>query len=227
MDTFLQIIVAACVEAGVSSGPSSLEAAVGIERKMTGYVRDAWIDVQQFRPDWPWMFKEFTFNTSPSKQRYPCSELSLTDVEHWDLAGASIYRTSDGKSGELPLGTTNYGAWWKYCRIGEQTPAPPSQIFVDPSNNDLMLNPIPDDEYTVTIRYYRAAQRLTVATDVPLMPTNQAWQDIIKWGALKYYGYHDGAPDTLAEATERYDDRLFAMDNKLGTQICISGSPIA
>ena len=229
MKTFLQICQDAVRESGVSSagGPVSILTATGIEKKIVGYVIQAWLDIQTYRPDWPWMFKAFSFNTSPDKQRYPCVELNLTDVENWDLSGVSIYKTADGKAGEMFLGSTTYDKWWNFHRIGLQLPAQPSAIFYDPATNDLMLFPVPDAEYTIGLRYYRAAQRLAANGDIPIMPTNQAWQDIIMWRALWYYGYHDGAPDILAEAEIKYGEMINALDNRFGQNIFIVGRPIA
>lgn len=228
MKTFLQICQDVREETGISgSGPVSVSSATGIEKKLVGYVVQAWIDIQEYRSDWPWMFKEFSFNTSPGKQRYPCVELNLSDVEFWDLTGVSIFKVYEGKIAEHYMPSSTYQNWWKFHRIGVQQSAPPESIFVDPANEDLMIYPAPDDEYTVSLRYYRAAQRLAANGDIPMMPTNQAWQDIIKWRALWYYGYHDGAPDVLAEAEIRYGEMIHTLDNRKGTDIFITLRPIA
>ena len=228
MKTFLQICQDARRETGISgSGPVSVLTATGIEKKIVGYVVQGFIDVQIYRPDWPWMYKDFSFNTSPNKQRYSCVELNLTDVEKWDFSGASIYRTVDGKAGEVFLGSTTYESWWNFHRIGLQKPAQPSAIFSDPATGDLMFFPAPDAEYTVNLRYYRAAQRLAANGDIPRMPTNEAWADIIMWRALWYYGYQDGAPDILAEAEMKWDEMIHTLDNRYGQNIFLVGRPIA
>jgi len=228
MKTFLQICQDVLRETGVSGlGPVSVLTATGIEKKIVGYVVQAWIDVQTYRDDWPWMFKEFSFETSPMKQRYPCVELNLTDVETWDLDGAGIYKTIDGKRAESFLGSRIYDNWWKHNRIGEQLPATPESIFVDPATNDLMIYPVPDDFYTISLRYYKAAQRLVADLDIPMMPTNESWKDIIMWKALWYYGYYDGAPSVLSEADLKYSEAIHALDNRKGSIISISAEPIA
>jgi hypothetical protein len=228
MRNFLQICQDVLRETGVSGvGPVSVGTATGIEKKIVGYVIQAWIDVQTCRDDWPWMFKEFSFETSPMKQRYPCVELNLTDVEKWDLDGAGIYKTIDGKRAESFLGSKTYDNWWKNNRIGERLPATPESIFVDPATNDLMVYPVPDDEYTISLRYYKAAQRLAADLDIPFMPTNEAWKDIIMWKALWYYGYYDGAPSVLSEADLKYNEAIHALDNRMGSIISISAEPIA
>ncbi len=228
MKTFLDICRDARREAGLSgSGPVSVTTATGIEKNIVGYVVRAFIDVQTYRTDWPWMRKDFEFITSPGKQRYPLAELNLTDVENWDFSGASIYKTADGKAGESPLGSATFDTWWNFHRIGLQTPAQPEAIFFDPATNDLMLFPVPDAEYTIPLRYYRAAQVLVANGDIPRMPTNEAWNDIIMWRALWYYGYYDGAPDVLEEAERKWDEMIHALDNKYGQSITISARPIA
>lgn len=228
MRTFLQICQDAWEETGMSgAGPSNVETATGIEKRMVGWVRQAWIDIQQFRSDWPWMYKAFAFNTSADKQTYPISELNLTDVERWNFQGASIYKTADGVAGEQDIGSTTYNKWWMTERKGLQIPAQPGCLFTDPVTGALMVHPVPDDEYTVTLRYYKAPQRLAVNMDIPLLPTNQAWQEIIKWRALYLYAFHDGAPALLDEAEFQYDEMITALDNRYGQNMNIVGRPVA
>ncbi len=228
MQNFLEICQEVLSETGISgTGPTSVVGTVGIEKKIVGWVQKAWLDVQQYRNDWPWMLKEFSFTTSPSKDIYLLTELSLTDVERWELAGATIYKTAEGKAGERYLGSIDYRVWWENLRIGTQTPAPPDKIMFTPGDNDLRVYPLPDAEYTITLRYFRALQRLTADADIPLMPTNQAWQDIIKWKALKYYGFYDGAPDIAAEAQEQWDSAIQAIDNRYGAVISMNMGTLA
>jgi len=228
MRTFLQICQDAWEETGLSgTGPSDVVAATGIEKRMVGWVRQAWIDIQQFRPDWPWMYISFDFNTSADKLLYPLTELNLTDVESWNFQGASIYKAADGVDGEQDIGVTTYEKWWNNYRKGTQTPAQPGYVFPDPVTNGLMLFPTPDDEYTITLRYYKAPQRLAADGDIPLLPTNQAWQEIIKWRALYLYAFHDGAPALLDESEFQYDEMITALDNRYGQAMNIVGRPIA
>jgi hypothetical protein len=228
MKNFLQICQDVRREAGLSgSGPTSVLTATGIERKIVGWVIQAWLDMQNYRPDWPWMFQEFEFTTSPGKALYLPSELNLTDVETWDFSGTSIYKTIEGKAGEHFLGSTTFEVWWKCLRIGIPDSREPQAIFYRPADNALMLYPTPDDEYTISLRYYRAAQRLAANGDIPRLPTSDTWEDIIMWRALHYYGYHDGAPDVLSEADVRYDELITALDNKIGQTISIGLRPIA
>jgi hypothetical protein len=228
MKTFLQICLDAWEESGLSgTGPSDVTKATGIQKRMVGWVRQSWIDIQQFRSDWPWMYKPFSFNTSANKQSYPLTELNLTDVERWIFKGASIYKTADGVAGEQDIGALTYEIWWINYRKGLQIPAMPGRLFFDPVDNSLMVFPVPEDEYTIVLRYYKAPQRLAINGDIPTIPTNEAWQEIIKWRALYLYAFHDGAPALLDEAEFQYDEMITAMDNRYGQAMNIVGRPIA
>jgi len=228
MKTFLAICKDVLEEAGLSgTGPASVATAVGIEKRIVGWVSQAWLDVQQFRDDWPWMLKEFSFVTSPDKAVYPLTELLLTDMEKWAFAGASIYKTADGKGAERPLHPMYYGTWWEKHRIGENPAAPPTTIIVQPVDNSLRLHPTPDAEYTITSQYFRSLQILLSDSDIPLVPPGTSWQDIIKWKALLYYAYHDGAPDLAVEAQGKWDTAITALDNRFGAQICFSMGTLA
>jgi len=228
MRTFVQIVGDAWEETGLSgTGPSDVATATGIEKRMVGWIRQAWVDVQQYRKDWPWMENEFSFNTSADKQSYPLVELNLTDVERWLFQGASIFKTADGVAGERDIGAMQHKTWWMNYRKGLQTPGEPGCLFFHPGTNALMIHPIPDGEYTITLRYYRAPQRLAANSDIPLMPTNESWQEIIKWRGLYLYAFHDGNTALLDEAEFEYGDMIAAMDNRYGQSIGIPGSPIA
>ncbi len=228
MRTFIQICGDAWEETGLSgSGPSDVAEATGIEKRMVGWIRQAWIDIQQFRSDWPWLYKDFTFNTSADKRSYPLVELNLTDLERWNFKGASYYKTADGVSAEQDIGATTHEKWWSRDRKGLQTPTMPGYLFSDPVTHALMIHPLPDDEYTVILRYYRAPQRLEVNEDIPILPTNKTWQEIIKWRALYLYAFHDGAPALLDEAEFNYDEMITALDNRYGQVMSLVGGPIA
>ncbi len=228
MKTYLRIIQDAWLEAGLSGpGPSTVAGLAGIQKRMAGWVSRAWLDIQEYRPDWPWMRREFSFVTSPGKQRYSLVEMNLADLERWDLDAPLIYKVSAGKTHESPIGTTTYDHWHKYLRIGTQPPGQPSRLFVNPANNDLLVYPVPDDEYNISLQYYKAPQVLANDSDKPELPVNRAWQDIIMWRALWYYGYHDGAPDVLAEAEDKYGEKIHALDNRFGQNIYLVGRPLA
>ncbi|MBV5329137.1 MAG: hypothetical protein JZU65_16170 [Chlorobium sp.] len=228
MKTFLEICKEVLSEAGLSgTGPSSVISAVGVEKRIVGWVSQAWLDVQQYRDDWPWMVKDFSFITSPDKDLYPLSELLLTDLERWEFSGASIYKTTDGKKAERPLKSAHYGVWWEKYRMGEQLTAEPGIIMAQPVDNALRLHPEPDAEYTVTLRYYRSLQILTSDADIPLMPPGSSWQDIIKWKSLLYYAFHDGAPGIATEAMDKWDTAIQAMDNRYGQDISFNMGTLA
>lgn len=228
MKTFLEICQDVREETGISgSGPVSVTTAIGIERRIVGWVRQAWVDVQQFRPDWPWMVKDFTFNLSPEKERYTLAELNLTDVDRWIFDQTRIYKTADGRLGESYIRSADYYRDWLSLTIGITENTTPTHILFNPTNNELVFFPAPDAEYTTTTRYYRQPQRVAADIDIPLVPPGARFQEIIKWKALMYYGFHDGAPDVLGEAEQMYAEMITAMDNQFGQNITIGHRPLA
>lgn len=228
MRNFLQIVGDAWEETGLSGkGPASVTKATGKEKRMCGWVRQAWIDIQEYRSDWPWMQKVFTFTTSADKPIYPLTELNITDLESWILRGVKAYETAVGPEFPRRLDPTTYEYYWDVLSLGPQTPSVPAVIFFDPADNSLQLHPTPAAEYTIRLRYHRAPQVLADNTDVPLMPTNTSWQEIIKWKALMYYAFHDGAPALYDEAEAEYENMIHKLDNRFGPRFGVPGSPIA
>jgi hypothetical protein len=228
MKTFLEICKDVRAETGISgSGPVSVTTATGIEQRLVKWVRQAWLDVQQFRPDWPWMLQDFTVDISPGKNRYTPAELNLTDLKAWELKQSKIFKIADGKRGERLLATKNYFRTWPALSLGVSPDGPPSIILFDPTTNALVFYPQPDAEYTVTTRYYRKPQRLVADTDIPLLPPGEEYEKIIFWKALVYYGFYDGAPDILAEAEMYYGELITALDNQYGQIISFEYEPLA
>lgn len=228
MKNFLKICRDVIEEAGLSGeGPVTVTNTTGIERRVVGWVRQSWLDIQRYRSDWPWMRKYFSFTTSPGKVRYTLAELGLSDLETWIFDAPSAFKVSLGPAAEVPIGTTTYDQYWRHLRINNVVPAPPAKILEDPVDHALIIHPIPDGEYQVTILYYRTPQELNADTDIPIIPVGPSWQEIIKWKALMYYAYHDGAPDLSDEASQQYLDMIHALDNRFGQQISFSSRPIA
>lgn len=228
MKTFQEIVADTWVETGLSgSGPADVTSCSGKEKRVVGWVRQAYADIQQYRDDWPWMRKVFSFTTSANKPDYSLVYLDLTDVETWLLKGATIYRTTDGAEGEASIKPITYEYWWENLRKGLQTAGAPELIFTDPVDNTLRVHPTPNAEYTITLRYQKQIQLLQGNSDIPEMPTNNAWREIIKWRALYLYAFYDGNPALLDEADEQYETMIHTLDNRYGSSIAINGSPIA
>lgn len=228
MKTYLQIVQDAWLESGLSGpAPTTLVGLVGIQRRMAGWVSQAWVDVQEFRANWPWMLKEFSFTTSVGKRRYTLSELLLTNVDQFSFDRPTIYKISAGPQTEAFMDTTTNDHWYNFLRLALTPNSEPKFIFVDPATNDLLLHPVPDGEYRISLRYYQVPQVLSRDTDVPRLPPNRRWDDIIMWRALWYYAYHDGAPDLLVEAERKYEEKIQTLDNRYGQHIYLTVTPIA
>lgn len=226
--TFLQICLDVWRETGLSgNGPTDVTTVTGIERRVVGWVRDAFLDIQQYRDDWPWMLVGFDFTCSPGKSEYTLEELNLTDVERWLLGGSKIYKTSSGKASETDITARTYDYWWEDLSTGVTLPAQPAYLITNPVDNSLILFPEPDDEYTITTRYFKAPQILASDNEIPVMPINAAWREIIKWRALYLYAYHDSNPALLDESHDQYESMITALDNRYGQHISLSVSPVA
>jgi hypothetical protein len=228
MKTYLEICNDVRFEAGLSGVPlTGISSAKGIDKRITGWVRQAWLDIQEYRNDWPWMTQTVGFVTSPGKQTYSPAELLFSDLGEWVLDGALSFKTATGLSAGYWLDPHTYSAWWTKDRIGIQQSGAPAKIFVSPTDFSLMLHPVPDAEYTISLRYRRTPQVLTNPLDVPQFPVNNEYREMIKWKALIYYAWHDGSPDTAIAGEVSYANMLSKLDNRYGSQINITARPIA
>jgi hypothetical protein len=202
MSTFLELVQSLRQEAGVSgSGPSTVISQTGMLKKLVDWTSRAWNQIQNSRPDWLWMVKEFTFNTTSGSGNYTAAGVSITDFGEWERDSFRIYLTSAGVADERELAWVDYDDWRSIYATGTQVDDYPIYFTIKPDKS-IQLAPIPNDIFTVRGDYRQSAQSLSANTDEPGLPSR--FHDLILFRALMYYGANEGAPDIYVSAKEDY-----------------------
>lgn len=160
------------------SGPSSITGATQIETDMIDSVRDAWLDIQNFRQEWMWMRNTTQFQTSDAKTTY-----TLLDVfgpqyrfKNWIKGTMYAYVNSQWRVVRFIEYDT-----FIYRQQNNLQSNYPSEYTIVPWNNSIQMN-TPDGLYQIKIDYYKSPQRLTLATDIPEVP--DYYHVLIKYHAI-------------------------------------------
>ena len=87
------------------------------------------------------------------------------------------------------------------------------QLFTILPNNKVRFEPMPDAIYTIDGEYKRSTQTFAANDDVPTnLPDD--FHMIIVWQALKYWGFHQDAPDVLDMAETNFDNLLLRLEEE-------------
>jgi hypothetical protein len=198
---------------GSSGGPdmTSVVGQNGVNARIVRWVNQSYQEIINHRDDWQWKkVLGFTFATSASKRNYPVAELSLTNVGKWDLRNPRIYNTASGVASEVLLKSIYYEDWENLYAVGTQVEGQPQYIFVEPGTNTLLLHPVPDTTYTVTLNYWKTAPNMVADSDTPILPTE--YHDIIIYKALMKYAVYEDANEVFADSLRQYAGMLERME---------------
>ena len=213
--TYLQLFQRTHLESGTSgSAPTAVTGQTGKLLRIANWVQQAWVEIQNERPNWLFMWEEFSFDTIASQRDYQASALAtpITDLKHWDTESFLIYEDSIGVSDQNELEYRPFGEWRSSYR--SQMAARPTdrpQLFTILPNNKIRFEPAPDTVYNIAGEYSRSSQVFTADSDVPTnLPDD--FHMIICWQALKYYGFYEDAPDVLDMAETNFENMLVKLE---------------
>ncbi|MDA8260585.1 MAG: hypothetical protein M0Z99_33960 [Betaproteobacteria bacterium] len=207
MSTNLQLCADLRQEAtDTGTGPTTVVGQTGELGRYVKWIKDAWVDIQNHRPDWLWMRKSFTVPTVASTGEYAYNATGLVDTvsgtaisrwSRWYRYEFKIYLASTGVSGETPLIWLPWNVFRRIYRYGTQNDGPPVHVSVDPTGK-FCLGPKPDAVYTVGGDYQLGPQEMTADADVPEMPSR--FHRLIVYEALSRYGGHRVVPEAIMRA---------------------------
>lgn len=201
MATFLEL----CVETASDSGtfpegvPLAVTGNTGRQAKLVRWVNEAWRMIQTDRPDWRFMVREAELTATSGIRAFTKTALAASDealFETWyfdertgmqDITG---YRVSVGVADEQPLYFIPYKDFRRLYLRGTPQTGRPNRFTIN-TQDELVLNPVPDEDYTLNIFYRRQAQEMTDPDDTPIIASS--YHRVIKWRALLLLAQHDEA----------------------------------
>jgi len=212
---YLALFARAIQEAGIAgSDPTTVLNQTSRRKKMVDWVSTAWEDIQLMRPNWNFMWKEFSLSTVAANRDYLASSYGISDLALWDTGSFLIYEAAKDENDQNELLHIAYPRWrGEYRRgMGARDDSRPQNFTILP-NNQIRFEPRPDKIYTVEGEYKRSTQVFSANTDVPTGLPND-YHMMIVWRALHYYAQRYEMPYSIDEAETKFDDLLFRLEQE-------------
>lgn len=208
---FLQLCQETARDCGTVAGVPNITTTVGAQGRVlqvVGWVRDAYIDIQNERNDWLWMRRTFEAPLTIDQIAYTPAEMGITNFGSWlhDIPAEgwrniSLYPAGEPEK-ESEITEIPYQWFRERYQRGVHDHNQPTDWAVDPQGNILFGNK-PDAAYVVRGEYRQSPQELTVDADIPEMPT--AYHRLIIAEAIRLMARSDEAFPVVTEKAQQYE----------------------
>jgi len=174
----------------------------GMFRRISTWVREAYLDIQRMPIDWRWLrVRGATGNLSPDKEAYSATELGLTRLRSFDLDSFSIHHVDADPDTAAPMdGSKPWDSISNKYAVSRVKGQP--RFVLAPEHTGLLVYPVPNDMYIIHFDYFKRPQILAADVDVPEMP--DYFHDLIILQALRRYASFDDAPEILEDFQMQY-----------------------
>lgn len=180
------------------SGPTTVIAPTDVEKDIVDAVRDSWIDIQNYRPDWDWMRDTATFSVLTSKQTYTRTDVGGPSHRIRKYVPNSMWLNNGSQWKKLVQQEEDYyKAKFKNDTAGNE----PYNYAVQRRDQSLLIEKS-DASYSVEIDYYKTAQVMTQNTTIPEFETH--WHTLIVYLAIQKLSSTIASPSTGYEFAQAY-----------------------
>jgi len=188
---FLQLVQQTRILAGTQgTGPSTVVGVGGYEEALVKFVQDAWTDIQNYREEWNFLKSTVVFNTVIGQDTYDKLAIFLTATPEFKKFEDNSFVIDTGSSSAYLNQLHISDLERRY--LNETAQDQPSVFAID-TNEDIVLKSIPDAIYTITAKYWRSPQVLSLDADIPLM--NPSYHQLIVYEALKKMAVYLSSPE--------------------------------
>ncbi len=192
--SYLELCQRVRQECSIPGTMASVASQTGIFQRIVTWVADSDALIQSAFADWSFLWAQHSTPTIPNTDTYNApSDLGAWDLDSFHLDSTTAQHTR--------LKYIDYAEYRDRYRNGVQTPNRPFRITVLP-NNHLVVNPVPDDVYTLTADYYRIPTRLAANTDTSAIP--ERFEQAIIALARSKFAEEEGSPVMLNNALQEY-----------------------
>jgi hypothetical protein len=218
---YLQLCQDLAREAGTGAFPGTVVGLNGRPLKIAGWVRQAWIEIQNDRDEWRWLQDNFEGTVLAGVDAYEASDFGLTRFSNWKpgrnpktgvhkftIQAASASRATEAGIEYVPLDlfSESYQRGANAGRVGS-----PIAYTVD-DRDRLVFWPTPDASYVVRGLYRKSAQQLLNSDDVPEI--HESHHKIIVWKGLLLMSPSDETYDQPRFWGTSYTDMLGDLQRK-------------
>lgn len=201
---FKEIVQKVNLHTGLQGTVNTVDA-TNYQEYLAEAVRASWVDLQNLREDWKFMWHELEFTTVAGTHEYTESSI---------LAGQGIttYSISKWKKDEfLKDGALMTEVDWIWYQVNKDDfESKESTYFVNkeyPAQS--LIIPSPDGGATIRTAFYRTPQILQSNTDIPILP--EEFHYLLVWNALEDVAAYLGN----SAIYERHSYKADILKNKL------------
>lgn len=218
-----------CGISGAASTPTTVVGQTGEFGRVVKWINEAWTDVQR-QHRWNFRVGNFSFNTVAGTYIYPeasCGLEASTSLSSWLPHTFRRYLTSGGVAGQQYMTPCDYDWFRDVYEFQSGQSGPPDLFTFRRSDRAILLGPNPDDIYTVTGQYMKAALKMTVAdASTPTgLPTE--FQMLIVYRAMMKYAAYEAAPEVMSEAQAEYKSLIADAEYALLPSDDLDAGPLA
>lgn len=202
MSTFLELVDDLHRESGASGeAPSSVVGQTGEQQRMVKWIQASDFYIQDLWLNWKFLWDQVELPTVTNV----AGITAPTDLNFWDF---KTFKLNDGISEDEQLGFAEHDSIkWEVRDTDVQRP---SRVILMPDNN-IELDPIPDQVYTLKADYFEKPRRMTQNGDVSPIP--ESFHPAILGRGLILYGNYEQAPEIKAQGQEIYGEYLARLEN--------------
>lgn len=176
--------------------------------RLADWINEAWMDIQNTRPDWRFMRGSVSFPTTLNKAAYSLAEILALDATfaafgNWKTDTFRNYLTAAGNTSEIFMSYVPYDQWRDTYQFGgfRVSTSRPIELSYAPDFS-LCLGPVPVAGYTVLGDYFKVASEMSANTDTPSLPTQ--FHMAIVYRAMMFYGMSEAAPEVFEEGKNEF-----------------------
>lgn len=191
---------------GSGNGPSTVLSQTGENRLYVDWINDAWIEIQNKREKWRFMWKQGSITLQPNTQVYSMP------VDFKEFDDGSIF-IDDRRV--VPL---------HYDELRNRSLQPNQmspRFFSLLPNGQLKIDTLPDQAYEMRFDYFQKAQSLSANTDIPSIPSE--YHMLIVYLAMKAYGGYENAMEVYQRADTQYDEMLMSVERTELPELILAG----
>lgn len=217
---FLQLCQRVRQECGITgNGPTSVIGQQGQMAKVVDWVRTAWLEVQNVRTDWDFMWGNLTFDTASLEDAYTTNTTNIDTID--DLM---IYEKSKGRSDGKSLEQVSYQELRDYYLQGGEETGRPVKYAIRP-DKAIVFAPTPIEIYTVSVDYYKTPVSLAANTDE--IDIAESKHEVVMYKAMMYFAAHFEAPMLYQHSQAQYDRLINELEFKQMPEMEVTTVPLA
>lgn len=213
--TFLELVQELQERCGVvGTSVSTVVAQDGENQRLVNWINNAWLDVQR-RHKWNFLYSDVSFQTQSGTYIYTngaagAGSTGVEDLGKFDMDSFRCYVTADGQDGEHYMTDVPYDWFRDTYEFGNglNLSGKPYIISCRRSDRALLLGPNPDAIHTVYGKFWKMAEKMTVADASTPTGLPEELHMMIVYKAMVKYGMYEAAPEVVQEGRDEYASML-------------------